>query len=380
VLSLVSHRFPVERASHAYDLLASPEPSLGILLEYAAPSVAEPGPRAGGARPSHTVALGGQPSAGPVRVAFLGTGNYAGRTLIPAFKAAGASLHTTVSELGVSALHYGRKFGFAQASTDVDGVLASREVDTVVIATRHSSHARLALAALRAHKHVFVEKPLCLTLEELDELERELLARPRQRLMVGFNRRFAPLVLTLKSWLAPLDEPKSLVMTVNAGALPGGHWTVDPDVGGGRLVGEGCHFIDLLRHLAGAPIVAHAVRRVRRAAPERGRDDVTLTLEFADGSLGTIVYLSSGHKGFPKERLEVFCAGRVASLDNFRSLRGWGYPGLGRQHALQQDKGQFACARAFVAALVSGGPAPIALTELLEVSRVSILAERALAS
>ncbi len=382
VLPLVSHRFVVERASEAYDVLASAEPSLGILLEYAEPPRERPDAsdgRSSGGRPSHTVTLGGQPSRGPVRVAFIGTGNYAGRTLIPAFKAAGASLHTAVSELGVSALHHGRKFGFAQASTDVDGVLANDEIDTLVIATRHSSHARLALAALRAHKNVFVEKPLCITLEELTELEQVLCEHPGRRLMVGFNRRFAPLVVKLKSWLAPLGEPKALVMTVNAGALPSGHWTVDPEVGGGRIVGEACHFIDLLRHLAGAPIVEHSVRRVTRAGTERGRDDVTLTLGFADGSLGTILYLSSGNKGFPKERLEVFCAGRVASLDNFRSLRGWGFPGLARQHALQQDKGQLACARAFVAALASGSPTPIALAEILEVSRVSILAERAVA-
>jgi predicted dehydrogenase/threonine dehydrogenase-like Zn-dependent dehydrogenase len=384
VLPLVSHRFAVERASDAYDVLASTQPSLGILLEYAEPPREPPEPngaarwrRAGSA---HTIRLGDQPSTGPVRVAFIGTGNYAGRTLIPAFKAAGASLHTAVSELGVSALHYGRKFGFTQASTDVDGLFTSAEIDTLVIATRHASHARLALAALRAHKNVFVEKPLCTTLEELAELERVLSEQPASRLMVGFNRRFAPLVVKLKSWLAPLDEPKALLMTVNAGAVPGGHWSVDPEVGGGRMVGEACHFIDLLRHLAGAPIVEHSVRRVTRAGRERGRDDVTLTLEFADGSLGTILYLSSGNKGFPKERLEVFCAGRVASLDNFRSLRGWGFPGLARQHALKQDKGQFACARAFVEALVSGGPTPIALAEILEVSRVSILTERAVAS
>jgi predicted dehydrogenase len=170
------------------------------------------------------------------------------------------------------------------------------------------------------------------------------------------------------------------VLTVNAGAVPRGHWSIDPDVGGGRILGEACHFIDLLRHLAGAPIVEHSVRGGLRAPVERGsslgRDDVSISLAFGDGSIGTIHYLSNGNKGFPKERLEVFCAGRVLQLDNFRSLRGWGFPGFSRQHALRQDKGQSACARAFVEAVTLGGPSPIDLSELIEVNRVSILAQR----
>jgi predicted dehydrogenase/threonine dehydrogenase-like Zn-dependent dehydrogenase len=401
VLPLVSHRFPIERAEAAYDLLASAGSSLGILLEYAAGAAPlEPGARAAGGLANgaptngsafaRTVSLGAAVAAGRARVAFVGTGNYAGRILIPAFKAAGAVLHTAVSELGVSAVHYGRKFGFARASTDVEALLADPNVDTVVIATRHSSHARLALAALRSGKQVFVEKPLCTRLDELAEFEQLLTAEgPSPRLMVGYNRRFAPHVIKLKELLAPLAGPRAFVMTINAGALPAGHWVVDPAVGGGRIVGEACHFIDLLRHLAGSPIVEHAVRGVTRSISEGGvahagaerapplGADLSITLGFADGSHGTIHYLSSGHRGFPKERLEVFCAGRVLSLDNFRSLRGWGFSGFSRLRSLQQDKGQLGCARAFVGAIQSGCPMPIAACELLEVSRVSILAQQA---
>jgi predicted dehydrogenase len=249
-------------------------------------------------------------------------------------------------------------------------------VDTVVIATRHSSHASLALAALRSGKHVFVEKPLCTRLDELVELERSIgTASAPPRLMVGFNRRFAPHVLTLERLLAPLREPRSFVMTVNAGALPPKHWVADAAVGGGRIVGEACHFIDLLRHLAASAIVEHSVRGVTR-----GRQDVSIGLGFADGSHGIIHYLSSGHRGFPKERLEVFCAGRVLALDNFRNLRGWGFSGFSRQRSFKQDKGQLACARAFIDAIETGGPMPIAIDELIEVSRVSILLEQAIGS
>ena len=386
VAPLISHRFVLERAQEAYALLTGGEPTLGIVLDYPAAAdatVVTAGPR--------TVPLGTMPASvagttAPV-VGCIGAGNYASRVLIPAFRAAGARLHTLVSHGGVSAVHHGRKYGFAQASTDVDAVLADPAIDTIVVATRHDSHARHVVAALRAGKHVFVEKPLCLTLGELAAIEQALTpafaesrtagegARPL--LMVGFNRRFAPQVVKMKALLAGVAEPKVLVMTVNAGAIPPGHWTQDPAVGGGRIVGEGCHFIDLLRHLVGAPIVRHAALALgRHPALAVTADKVTLTLEFADGSIGTVHYLANGHKGFPKERLEVFCAGRVLQLDNFRRLRGWGWKGFSRMNRWRQNKGQAACAMAFVEAVKRGLPPPISLDEVLEVSRISIEAQR----
>ncbi len=246
-------------------------------------------------------------------------------------------------------------------------------MDTVVVATRHDLHARQVLAGLRADKHVFCEKPLCLTLDELTEIAAEAKARPSQCLMVGFNRRFAPQVVKMKALLGTVAEARSFIMTVNAGAIPSDHWTQDKAVGGGRIVGEGCHFIDLLRDLADAPIVSHrAVALGRHPALWVTDDKVTITLEFADGSVGTVHYLANGDKGFPKERLEVFCAGKVLQLDNFRRLRGWGWKGFSNMHLWRQDKGQAACAGAFVDAVKHGRPAPIPLDEILEVSRVSI--------
>jgi predicted dehydrogenase len=372
---LISHRYALERAVEAYDLLASGQPSLGILLQY--PGAAA---QATGALAQRTLALSSAPLAsGKASVVFLGAGNYASRTLIPAFKAAGASLHTIVSSGGLSAAHHGRKHGFAHASTDAAAALGDAAVDTVVVATRHNAHASQVLAALQAGKHVFCEKPLCLSLDELARIEAEARARPAQALMVGFNRRFAPQVVRMKQLLAGVAEPKSFVMTVNAGAIPPDHWTQDIAIGGGRIVGEGCHFIDLLRHLAGAPIVRHAAVALGRSPGLAiTSDKAMITLEFADGSVGSIHYLANGDKGFPKERLEVFCAGRVLQLDNFRKLRGWGWTGFSRMNLWRQDKGQAACAGAFVAAVKQGGPAPIPLDEILEVSRVSIEAQQAL--
>jgi predicted dehydrogenase len=214
----------------------------------------------------------------------------------------------------------------------------------------------------------------------LAEIEAAAVAGPGQLLMIGFNRRFAPMVDKMKSLLASVREPKSFVMTVNAGAIPAEHWTQDKAVGGGRIVGEGCHFIDLLRFLAGSPIVRHeAVAIGRHPAFAVTDDKASLTLEFADGSIGTIHYLANGDKGFPKERLEVFCAGKVLQLDNFRKLRGWGWKGFSRMSSWRQDKGQAACARAFVDAVKQGGQSPIPLEEILEVSRISIELQASLA-
>ncbi|WP_339831365.1 bi-domain-containing oxidoreductase [uncultured Parvibaculum sp.] len=369
VAPLISHRFPLAAAPEAYALLSSGAPSLGILLQYPGADAAERE-----APPARQVALGPRAAApGKAGVGFLGAGNYAGRVLIPAFKAAGASLQTVVSAGGVSAVHFGRKYGFAAAATDSAAALADPAVDTVVIATRHDAHGAQVLAAFRAGKHVFCEKPLCLTLAELEAIEAEAVARPAQLLMLGFNRRFAPQAIRIKSLLDQVAEPKSFIMTVNAGAIPADHWTQARAVGGGRIVGEACHFIDLLRHLAGAPILRHhAVALGRHPALAIRDDKAVITLEFADGSVGTIHYLANGDKGFPKERLEVFAAGRVLQLDNFRRLRGWGWKGFSRMNLWRQDKGQGACAKAFVEAVRAGGPAPIPAAEIFEVSRATI--------
>ena len=238
------------------------------------------------------------------------------------------------------------------------------------------------IAALDADKHVFVEKPLCLTACELT-LVQAAYARAQERaqkrplaategrapcLMVGFNRRFAPHVERLRSLLQGAPGPKAVTMTVNAGAIPASHWTQDRASGGGRIVGEGCHFIDLIRFLVGHEITSHA-RATMTAASD---DTATLQLGFADGSIGTVHYFANGPKALPKERLEVFAQGRVLQLDNFRSLRGFGWPGFSSKRLWRQDKGQRACAAAFLAAVSGAGASPIPFAEIVEVSGVSI--------
>ncbi|KRB81493.1 dehydrogenase [Sphingomonas sp. Root710] len=375
VAPLISHRFELAEADQAFGLLTSGEASLGILLRYRAQDSEDLARR--------TVPVSGTVPAQPAAAAvtFLGAGLYAGRILMPAFKAAGAGLHRAVSGGGFSAVHLARKHGFAAASTDEAGSILDPAIDTLVVATRHDAHARQVLGGLRAGKHIFCEKPLCLTLDELAEIEAEAASRPTQKLMVGFNRRFAPLTERAKALLAQLRGPRAFIMTVNAGAIPPEHWTQDPDIGGGRIVGEACHFIDLLRFFADAPIAS--VRAQALGLPgDRGQcpDSATIQLAFADGSIGTVHYLANGDRRFPKERLEVFAAGRVLRIDNFRRLEAWGWKGFSGKRSWRQDKGQNGCAQAFVDSVRDGLPCPIPFDEIIDVSRASIEAAAMLAA
>lgn len=365
VSTLVSHRFPIDDAQGAYELISGSAPSLGILLSYPTPTTGEE------AVLRRTVDLpksvGGAKSDG-VAVSFLGAGNYATAVLIKAFREAGASLRSVASSGGVSGMHAGRTFGFESTTTDSGSLFSDPRTDAIVVTTRHDSHAGFVLQAIETGKHVFVEKPLCLTLDEADRIESAMAAAAKPIvLMVGFNRRFAPQVQRMQSLLRGAAGPKSFVMTVNAGAIPADHWTQDAEQGGGRIVGEGCHFIDLIRFLAGSPI--ESVQRSTMGSPTA--DTTTFTMRFADGSIGTVHYFSNGCKAFPKERLEVFASGGVLQLDNFRRLQGFGWKGFKKLNLWRQDKGQQACARAFLAA-VRGDAVPIPLEQVLEVARASI--------
>jgi predicted dehydrogenase len=378
---LVSHRIPIGEAEQAYAIVAGAVPSLGIVLQY--PTSAEKSDRE---LSSRRVVLRPPPDGAPhdeapnsaerrVRVSFIGSGKYATAVLIPAFTRAGARPKSVASRSGISGVLAARKFGFSEATTEIESVLSDADTDAVVITTRHDSHAALVVRALESGKHVFVEKPLALTAAQLEDVRRARAAAVSRGngplVMVGFNRRFAPHTVKMRSLLAGVRGRKALIMTVNAGALPQDHWTRDPDVGGGRIVGEACHFIDLLRFLVGVPIVDFDAQALTSVDGTTG-DDAVITLRFEDGSVGTLSYLTNGHKSFPKERLEVFVDGRILQLDNFRRLTGFGWRNFRRLNLWRQDKGQRACAAAFIGALATGGPPPIDFDELLEVSRTSI--------
>lgn len=376
--SLISHRVAFEDAADAYQTLTTDSSALGIILQYAS-AEAERNIKEVVLAPSAVASFD------PVKpvVGFIGAGNYASRMLIPAFKAAGAQFHTIVTAGGINGVIHGSKAGFAQASTDISAMLGESSINTVAIVTRHDSHARFVAQALESGKHVFVEKPLAIETRDLvtvEEAYRKAVERGlKPHLMVGFNRRFSPQVQKMKTLLAAVKEPKSFIMTMNAGAIPANHWTQDPSVGGGRIIGEACHFIDLMRFLAGSKIVSIQARRMGDTpAVAITEDKAAITLGFEDGSFGTILYLANGTSSFPKERVEVFAAGRVLQLDNFRKLKGFGWPGFSKLNLWKQNKGQSECAAAFLAAVQNGAVTPITSDEIFEVARVSIEVARIL--
>lgn len=357
---LVTHRFPIAEAEAAYALMDSDEPYLAILLTYpeAAPAIARSvtvGKRASTVSTSSTQGSG-----------FIGFGNYARSVLLPALKKAGERrLTSVVTSTGLSAHSAAESSGFGQAATDPAVLLNDPETDCVFIATRHDSHARLAIAALAAGKHVFVEKPLALSHCELDEVAAAAKASSGL-LTVGFNRRFAPMILAARAALVAAGGPFTLHYRINAGPVPGDSWVHGAE-GGGRIAGEVCHFVDTLSFLAGGVPVA-----VEAFGPEGIADSVSALLRFAGGSVGTIVYSSRGDATVPKERLEAFASGLVIQLDDFRALQITRGGKTSTTRASAQDKGQAGLVAAFLGAARGGGVPPIPLDELIAVSAATL--------
>jgi predicted dehydrogenase/threonine dehydrogenase-like Zn-dependent dehydrogenase len=409
---LITHRFPIEQAPQAYELITGKrqEPFLGVLLTY--PEIAEGETSETkhvirnaeyvmhnsdyAARSTHHVSR--------VSLGVLGAGNFASAVMLPAFqRVENVELVGVVSAAGLSAKNAADRFNFHYATSDEHEILNDPAINTIAILTRHHLHANQVIASLRAGKHVFCEKPLAIKREELGEILKvlqdihplgnqvitdtdhpfhdrpgdALLTEPYPLLMVGFNRRFAPLAQKMRAFLGDRQEPLVAHYRVNAGFLPLTHWLHDPEQGGGRIIGEGCHFIDFLTFLVGTPPVSVTAR----ALADQGRyreDNVILTFAFADGSLGTVSYLANGDKSFPKERIEVFCGGRVAVLDDFRSLEiiQDGQRKIHRSR-LRQDKGHRAEWEAFARAILEGGAPPISYDHLFGVAQATFAAVEA---
>jgi predicted dehydrogenase/threonine dehydrogenase-like Zn-dependent dehydrogenase len=363
---LITHRVKLAAAEEAYAMIAGrTEPHLGVVLQYPE----EPAPAM--TRLRIPVAVSGVAKAKGCVLGVIGAGTFARTMLLPRLKAMkDVRLHTIVTRRGASAEHSAAGFGFEVAATDEAAVLENADINAVLIATPHSSHAALAAAALRAGKSVLVEKPLAL---DRDELNAVIEARNGSDgfLQVGFNRRFAPMAVAMRDRLAALPAPRFLLMRVNAGALPADHWVNAAEEGGGRILGELCHFIDLARFLAGAPVAE--VHAAAAQASDGVCDDLAATLRFADGSLATVAYTARGDTAYSKELVEAFAAGTVMTIDDFRTLTvtaggRTSHPGGKRA----QDKGHEAELDAFVAAVAAGGPAPAPEAELVEASLATI--------
>lgn len=376
VSPLITHRIPIEEGKRAYDLITSEEPYLGILLSYGEPALPNdnrvPNPAASTIRvkPGEIMALG-----------VLGAGNYALSTFLPVIKKIGNIAPVgIVSASGVTAQYAASRFGFGYAASDPDALLADPAINVVAILTRHDLHAAQILRALKAGKHIYCEKPLAITKKQLADLAKAL-KKPNQTMVtVGYNRRFAPLALKLKSFIDQRQEPLVAHFRVNANVLPADHWLVDPKIGGGRIIGEGCHFIDFLTFLVGAV----PIEVTTQGLPDQGKykeDNVIMTFRFPDGSLGLVSYLANGDRSFPKEYLEVFSGGRVAVLDDWRRLE-LVENGRRKVHRLfmRQDKGHRGAWETFLISLQSGKTPPIPYEQLLGVAQAGFAAVESLRS
>lgn len=375
VESLITHRFPIEKADEAYEVITGKkkEAFLGVLLTY---------PQEVSSAPVSRVTFPVLRSTGQrdtVKLGVLGAGLFANATLLPALKKVdGVELVGIASAGGLHAQHSARKFGFAYATSSDDEIINDPNINTIAILTRHDTHAELVVKTLQAGKHVFVEKPLAISSDQLTVISDQLLISDNCLLMTGFNRRFAPLAQLLHSSLITRHEPLFVHYRVNAGYIPLNHWTHDPAQGGGRIVGEGCHFVDFITFLVGqVPLSVSA-----RALPDHGKyreDNVSMTFTFPDGSVGVVDYLANGDIAFPKERVEVFCGGRVAVLDDFRSLE---MVQDGRRKvvksALKQDKGHFGEWQAFVKAIREERQPPILYEQMIGVTKATFAAVESL--
>jgi predicted dehydrogenase/threonine dehydrogenase-like Zn-dependent dehydrogenase len=358
---LLSLRFPFVRAADAYDALLRARDAYGIVLDYPVAVATE--------RSVALIPKAPRAAAGIPGIALIGAGQYALSTLLPALDKAPPHRRLAVlSRQGASAGLAAQRFRFERASTDLEAVLGDPGLDAVLITTRHDSHADLVVCALQAGKHVFVEKPLATTLADLERVRAAMASRPDLTVTVGFNRPWAPLARRLEAAFESRGGPLHLLCEINAGALPSDHWTLGVE-GGGRLVGEGCHFIDLMRHWVGRPISDQVIQWVRRSEDTRA-DGFSLALGFEDGSQGTLVYTTIGHKGYPKETYTAHWDGKVARLDNFQRLKGWGTPGV---RGWGQDKGHAALLAAWIGSL--NGSRIQDPEALLEVSRIALEAD-----
>ncbi|HVF45055.1 MAG TPA: Gfo/Idh/MocA family oxidoreductase [Pyrinomonadaceae bacterium] len=366
---LVTHRFNVEESARAYELISGDarEPYLGIVINYDTEREIERSV----VNPKSTLRVQSSESPGVVRVGWVGAGDYARRMLLPHFKEAGAEFASIATASGVSARDVGTRYGFERFVSGADDVLSDESINLVVIATRHGTHAELARRALERGLNVFLEKPLALDDASLDSLV-EAASKSAGLLAVGFNRRFSPHAREAKEFFREARAPLSILYRVNAGRVPRTHWTQDPLEGGGRIVGEVCHFVDFMQFMTGSTVERVYAEAI--ATPDReavGEDSVFITLRFADGSNGTIAYLSEGDRALRKERVEIFGGGRTFVLEDYRSASA--YRG-GRETTTRlraQDKGQRDELRALFDALRRGGPPPITLAELANTTRAT---------
>lgn len=364
---LITHRFNLEQAEQAYQLITgeADEPYLGVVLRYETDREVER------RIPIAAKKTAASSPAESVRVGLIGAGNYARAMLLPHFKSAGAEFQSIATASGVTARQVAEKFGFRYCVSSADEVLADEQVNLVVIATRHDSHAEFARRALERGRHVFVEKPLALNDDELESVITAA-AQSNGQLMVGYNRRFSPLAFSAREFFKDRQAPLSINYRVNAGRIPRTHWIHDQREGGGRIIGEVCHFIDFMHFITGSLVTRVFAESISSRNQEIvDEDSVFITLRFADGSNGSIAYLAEGDKALSKERIEIFTTGKTLVIDDFLSEAAYHNGRATKTKLRAQDKGQKDEVLAVCAVVVGGQPAPITLHDLATTTRAT---------
>ena len=370
VKPLISHRFDIQDALNGYEVVGEGT-ALGVVINYP-----KPRPLSSNTKiilEGESVSTNKKRKEANIVIGIIGAGSYTKKIIMPYLKSSGVTLKTIVSSQGISAQEVGKKFGFKNASTDAEDVFGDEQINAVVVATRHDSHAEYIIRGIEKKKSIFVEKPLCINPQQLNSIieSYNLNIDSQPYIMVGFNRRFSPHVIKIKELLRGSNQPKALVMTVNSGMVPDDHWTQDVEIGGGRIVGEACHFIDLMRFIVGHRIVSTHHEFLNDGKAKFADDTASISIKFEDGSIGTVHYYSNGNRKVSKERLEIFCGGSIIQLDNFRFLRTYGFKRFSGMKLRSQDKGHKAEIKSFISSLIMQDPSPTPFKEIVEITQSS---------
>jgi len=360
---LLTEKYKFDDVSNAYNSLLNSQNIISILLEYSSNNRKT-------IEDIIQISQKSFNSTDPI-ISVVGCGNYAQRNIIPLLKKMNLNLDTVISKEGLSGTIYGKKFGFSNSSSNFKKSLSDSSSNTFFITTRHNLHSEMVNECIKKEKNVFCEKPLALSLEELDKIKQNY-EKFNSKIMIGFNRRFSSLTIKAKQLLENCHSPKSFIFTFNSGFIPKDHWVNDKKVGGGRILGEACHHIDLMRFLCGKKITDINTSFLKNDQ----MDTAILTLTFEDGSIGCINYFSNGSKSHSKEDIKIFCEEKILHIDNFKTLRGYGWNNFRNIKLFSQDKGQKKCLLEFINSIKSGLPSPIPFDEIYEVSKFSIHASK----
>ena len=366
---LISERIPQAEANKAYKMLTDEAEKIAIILTYPA----------GAAKRESIVKTPVKyiksPAASKIVGGLVGAGNFARMTLLPAVRGLDIRLKTIADIDGVAGVHAARKFGFEQATNDYKQILSDPEINTVFITTRHDLHSKMVIDALSAGKNVHVEKPLCLNREDLGRVKEVYEKNKDRQLLVGFNRRFSAHAEKIRLLVSSRSTPMCMVWVINAGEIPANAWVQNKNIGGGRIIGEGCHWLDFMSYVAGSPIVSVGATMMGRTVGVAVRDDkMSITVNFADGSIGALHYFANGHKSYPKETFELFCDGKILRLGNFRKLRGYGWNNFRKMNLFSQDKGHKNQFCRFIEQIISGGEPLMPFEEIENITLASFAA------